>query len=240
MSVSTELAPVLGPHAGPTIALLGLSATGEASALYRLPESFFMWAVSAAGFPADEAPAVRRWFREFLIRSRLQPPFLPSQVPNPLGASVAWSALHPRPAPHHTWVELMADGLPVSAAVVAYSLSLIFDESATIAKYNRAVGFSPAHVVFPFRDRAAASGASFLVPSLDLDQGTAQAGAMSWSEGPRKRLCLARDSLASGPAATADPRLVRRPEALGAEAGLRNMAASIMGSWKSYASGLRC
>ena len=231
----------LGPLAGPTLVLLGLPPNAPRSSLGRLTEAFFLWAAGSAGLSSGEFPPVRQWFREFLIAERTSVNRSPGLVAAGLPLLVpTWATLQPQPAPNHTWVEVMAAGVPVSAAVVAYSLTLIFEESKAIDRYNRAVGHDPRKVFFSFRARAAASGCSFLVPAMDLDQSASAAGVRTWSEPPRKRLQMAQAGLAAGPAPEADRRLVRPPEALAREAGLRSMAASVMSSWQSYASGLRC
>ena len=242
MSAFLALSAAFGPLAGRFLAFLGLPPDADERALARTPEAFFLWAAIAAGLPADEESSARRWFREFLLRTRAVPARGPSQV-LPSGEPAlgpSWSSLHPRPAPHRTWVEVMATGTVVSASVVAYALSLIFSETDALARYNRAIGFAPERVVFSFRERALASNCAAYVASFGLDQSSPAAEAREWTEPPRKRLAMARAGLASGPARGADHRLVRPPEELALEAGLRGMAASISNSWKSYASGLRC
>ena len=231
----------VGPHAGPCLALLGIPPSAPEGVLAQISEPFLIWALTSVGLPQEDFPPTRAWFRAELIRLRTAPIVSPVTVPvTGTCFSPTWAALHPRPAPNHTWLEVMAAGVPVSAAVVAYSLGLIFLESQTLEKYNRAVGLDPARVCFSFADRAFASGCQHLIPALDLDQSVSAKGTRRWSEPPRKRLASHKDALAGGPAPASDPRMVRSPEALAREAGLRSMAASVLNGWPAYASGLRC
>ena len=232
---------MVGPLAGPLLSLLELAPDSTPSLLARISEAHFMWAVGAVSLPQEERPPARRWFRDFLLQSRTSSSSDPRVVPaeGPFSA-LRWSSLHPRPAPNHSWTEVMAAGIPVSAAVVAFALGQIFEETASIDRYNAAVGQRPDKVLFRFADRAFASGFSPVIPCLDLDQSVSAKGSRHWAAPPRKRIAAAQDALAGGPAPGADPRLVRPSEALAREAGLRSAAGSVMGGWRSYQSGLRC
>jgi len=149
-----------------------------------------------------------------------------------------WSHLTPRPLPNHTWVEVVAARGLISGAAFARVLREVFLESATLAEFNEAVGNKPEARLFSFLERVKASGCEHCTPCISLDQSVDVSRAPSWSGGPRKRIALAASAIRAGPVGSADPRAVRHPAALQAEAGCRTMLSSINGSWRSYASGL--
>ena len=232
----------VGPPSGPVMSFLSLSPAASLVDLSRIPEPFLMWALSAAGTPQEDLPPTRAWFRRLVTHLRTPGSYPPGTTapPPPTAVRPIWSALHPRPGPHYSWVELVASGLVVSAQCVAHALAEVFTEAHTIAAYNSAIGHRPDKVLFTFAERARASNCEAFVPTLQLDTSGTDAGSRSWSAPPRKRLAVAAASLAAGPSANADPRAVRLPSTIAREASLRNMMASVSGSWRSYQSGLRC
>ena len=236
------LAPLAGPAAGTVLALMSLEPAASADALFAQHEAFLGWAAASAGLSPEDVAALRSWFRTAAGDSRRGVP-VPSLSVDALrspGTPTTWSAAQPRPAPNHSWAELAASGAVLSGAALAYVLELIFTEDKSLTRYNDAVQRDPGKELFSFRARAAASNCVHLVPPLAVDQSVAAATARTWADPPRKRLAAAASELHDGPARMADTRAVRSPQAILREAAMRSVAASVMGSWRSYASGLRC
>ena len=159
MAALARLTSRFGPEAGSILAFAGLAPSAPLSVLAALPDAFFVWAIRTAGVPAADVPGARDWLRALTLE------YL-SQGPVPAGAVAApapyrfqppsWAACHPRPAPHHSWIELIASGTVISAQAVAYALETIFRESQALQRYNEASGGT--NRLSTFAERATASG----------------------------------------------------------------------------------
>ena len=236
----------LGPSAVHLLAFMGLPIDAPLVDLAAIPESFLTWALTALQVPGPAAAAARHVLREAKGATRRTAARGPDTVEAaPLATLYGargppWSAYLPRPGPNRSWPELIAAGHPVSAQAVAQALFQVFTETAELRNYNAAVGGAAPRVLFSFRDRALASNCLHLAACLELDEAASLVGSRHESEPPRKRIARAQDGFDAGPSAAADPRAVRLPDRLSREAGVRVMMASVLHSWRSYASGLRC
>ena len=200
-------------------------------------------ALARAGLPQSVANDFDRWVISWRIQSAEggRVPRVMSRVERPSGfAAARFSDLAPRPAANRSWIEVVAAGAPISAQALASSLGLVSMETARTASYNDSVRNDPAKGLFTFTQRIVASGCSYLVVAVDLDQSVDVSRSRSWSESPRKRIALDAAQLRQGPPPVCVEAARRNPQALVREAAIRSLCASISGSWRSYLGALNC
>ena len=234
----------IGPRGARVAAYLVPLCGDDLQAAADLPAGWLSWAADVAALGPNGPAELLAW-RESLFTS-LPVPVLPGArgpvqawVPSPVAAST-FAARHPRRPANQGWIEVLAARRSVSGAAVAVAFDEVFLEAATLARFNVAVRADPQAVLFTFAERCRASGCEYLAPAVSLDSSVDVSRHPSFQEPPAKRIALAARALLLGPPLGADPRAVRPPASLAAEAGVRTMMASVARSWKSYRSGLRC
>ena len=150
--------------------------------------------------------------------------------------SLRLSRLATSPCPGLMPLEHIAMGHEVSAFDVANSFQWVFLESSSVRDRTR-YGEGPRP--YSFHDRCLASGCSFLLPRLSLDEGSTDRCARPTAP-PAKRIRTSGDALSGnqGTVSTTDSDARRLPAHLAMEASLRTQLHSVMKSWRCVRSGI--
>ena len=136
-------------------------------------------------------------------------------------------------------IELIAAGKKdCTAERVASAIEAAFREDSWIAALNQSSAPGESRW-FTFEERCQASGVSFLIPAVPLDEGARGSGVRRWNDPPRARIQLAGGMVRAGPADGTDRAALRHPKLLMIEAGVRLQLQPISRSWRNCASDLR-